>query len=556
MAHIPDQTTFSNGTKTRVAATTAMLSQGIPSGFELSDDGVHLHISNDNPRYRHICGPISVTAISIAPNGMMRSKLITFKDVDGHAHEQVFSLADFAHGASKVIQSLRAVGLRVLHGADDDLARLLDDWLPTRRITELDHHGWVGDNTNAYLTTDGRCVGLEDHLLCGSMTEAQPARGTLDTWRAEVARPCGRDPVLMLALCSSFVGPLLRILDLPMGGINFVGTSPDQDDLLSTLVRSVGLGDDRLVGNLAGKALIQACDRSRHGTLALGRVGAADLSRVANRIAAQIQADHAPVSDRVSRNSFAIVSSSAQPINDMPGRSAAVMAMKTCLIDLKTEESTLPDDAVSQILRSAQHNHGLAGPAFVAWLLERVKLPEKLSKIQRWYQERQSDMRANASRSGDASERMVGWFAATSLAGELATKAGLTGWQSGDAYRACEMLLKASAEALHSSPRSDAEAYLGQILRYVADHAGGFAVNAGSGGSAERAGYRDEHHIFVLPATWRTIFREGARAAARTLKSEGLLRCYPDGYQYRLPRSLDPAQPKVYALRAPAEVPK
>ncbi|QRF66054.1 DUF927 domain-containing protein [Ponticoccus alexandrii] len=289
----------------------------LPPGFLVRHDGIYFISGAGDPiAPRKICGPLKVTALSTTPDGRLGSKVVRFTDMDGREHERLVPLANFGPGAAKVVQSLRSAGLRVTYGADTDVARLLDEWAPAQRVIELDQHGWVGGAMDAFLTADGCCVGLDSYRCCDALVETTPACGTLDAWRVDVATPCGNDPLAILALCSGFVGPLMRILDLPSGGVNFAGVTSVQGDLLMAVCRSVGLASVCTTG-LSGKALLRARYRSQDGTFVLGELGAGDASRIFKALAAAALGGSG---DRLHYDRSFVVSCSPWSMEGMPVR--------------------------------------------------------------------------------------------------------------------------------------------------------------------------------------------------------------------------------------------
>ncbi|WP_418594412.1 DUF927 domain-containing protein [Ponticoccus sp. (in: a-proteobacteria)] len=522
----------------------------LPPGFVVRPDGIYVKGGAGDPiAPRNICGTLTVKALSTTPDGRLRSKIVTFMDMDGREHERLVPLANFGPGTAKVVQSLRSGGLRVTYGADTDVARLLDEWIPAQRVIELDRYGWVGAGLDAFLTADGCCVGLDSYRCCNTTVETMPPSGTLDAWRVDVAAPCGNDPLAILALCCGLVGPLMRILDLPSCGVYFAGVTSVQGDLLMAVCRSVGLASVCTTA-LSGKALLRAGYRSQDGTFVLGELGAGNAPPIFKALDAAALGGSG---DRKHYGRSFVVSFSPWSMAGMPVRRPGARTLIDGLIDIDGSACTLPTEVAQRIMHAAGNNHAVVGPAFLDWLLQtRSSFPTFAEMHVRLTQH----FKASVDRENVVADRVASRLAAVALAGELATKAGLTGWQKADASHACLRLLCEWAARQACSGDTDANVYARQILDYAAKHAEQFADDAGSEGSAPRAGYRDTGHVYVLPRNWRDIFPDGAKKAAKALNAEGLLTSNSDGYQYRVPRGLDPKQPKVYALRLPAESPK
>ncbi len=203
-----------------------------------------------------------------------------------------------------------------------------------------------------------------------------------------------------------------------------------------------------------------------------------------------------------------------------------------------------------RLQRAVQANYGHAGPAFVRELMQiinkRVILLRHIDKFCRSCEED-----ADVPSDGQV-QRVLARFGIAALAGELATKFGLTGWKPGAAQSAARELFIDWFEARGGSTQTEIKEAVGRTQRYVATNLAGFA-KIGAQTSRPRDGWSDEGWVYILPECWKTI--HGANdpvEAARLVRAAGLLRTQKGGgLQFKMGREL-PDRPRVYAVRATA----
>lgn len=101
----------------------------------------------------------------------------------------------------------------------------------------------------------------------------------------------------------------------------------------------------------------------------------------------------------------------------------------------------------------------------------------------------------DASKSEGQAKRVVGRFTLVALAGELATKYGLTGWQEGDATKAAALLFEAWKKTLSSNGNNEKQQILEAVSNFIQRHGDSRFSDATieSGKVVDRAGWwKDE----------------------------------------------------------------
>lgn len=146
---------------------------------------------------------------------------------------------------------------------------------------------------------------------------------------------------------------------------------------------------------------------------------------------------------------------------------------------------------------------GVAGPAFVEQLIGNSRLQSHLSQliartVSQW------KARLDVGNSG-LTERVLGHFALIAIAGELATKFGITGWQPRDALTAVFELANEWHETQDRSEKWKIAAAITRTRSYLQAHSSTRFEEAGGVPVTNRSGYRDEKWFYIIGDTWNAI---------------------------------------------------
>ncbi|WP_146592356.1 DUF927 domain-containing protein [Puniceibacterium confluentis] len=200
-----------------------------------------------------------------------------------------------------------------------------------------------------------------------------------------------------------------------------------------------------------------------------------------------------------------------------------------------------------RLSRAAAVNNGLAGPAFVEGLMRNYSERDAMTRAVEQFL-------ATAMRQHDLPEeaqvqRVLKRFALAALAGELASKFGLTGWPEGAATAAIMSLVGDWFAQQGRALRSEVEGSVALSRDYLRSHAVTRLAELGSPAIGGMDGWRDDAWFYLLPDTWKRIHGNDAVEAARLHHSAGLLKTSKGHNQYRMPRKVT-GQPWVYAVSA------
>lgn len=177
---------------------------------------------------------------------------LSMLNLDGAQLEWLLPRQKFAGSATAIVGEALKRGGHVSSNASSKL-----DWLdylqtcqPSARVAIVRKTGW---HARAFVLSDGSVYGPSHGVInLQGVTEDRRAAfapaGTLAQWQAHVATPCAGNSRLTLALCVSFCGPVLALLNEESGGFHFVGPSSMGKSTALAVSCSVWAAPSRLMG--------------------------------------------------------------------------------------------------------------------------------------------------------------------------------------------------------------------------------------------------------------------------------------------------------------------
>ncbi len=181
-----------------------------------------------------------------------------------------------------------------------------------------------------------------------------------------------------------------------------------------------------------------------------------------------------------------------------------------------------------QVSDAAEANYGHPIRAFLKWLVDEredveADLPEFISDF----------IATNASRTSAEVQRIAKRFAMVGAAGELATQAGVTGWQAGAAIEAAQQCFESCLKLRGTTGESDTAKGVHNVIAFLEKHGSSRFEDLGSGAAQRiyhRAGFvrktKYGHEYLILADVFRNEICKGADHAkvARELAASGMLR--------------------------------
>lgn len=439
-----------------------------------------------------VCSGLTVEALTRDEAGNAWGYLLTFADPLGREKQWAMPARMLAGDGGEYRSMLLAMGLRI---ATSPRARnLLIQYIQTRQPGVMalctERVGWHG---RAYVRPH-ETIGEQDerivHQTDAAMENTLRVRGTVAQWRESVAGLAAGNSRLVFALCAAFAGPLMRPAGIESGGFHFRGDSSSGKTTALKVAASVWGGASylqrwRTTDNALESIAAQHCD----GLLILDELAQVD-PRTAGECAYMLANEQSKA--RATRNGM--------PRARLTWRLLFLSAGELGLADHMAEGqkrartgqevrmADIPADAgvglgafqqlhgheggaafSSHLCAQAARYHGSVGRAWLEWLTQHIDglrstLKQRMAALQL------------AMVPDDASgqvHRVGARFALLGVAGELATEAGLTGWQPGEAEKAVSECFNAWLSARGGKDNGEVHAMLRQVRRFLEQHADG-----------------------------------------------------------------------------------
>ena len=554
---------------------------GLPSGFRLRDDGVHIRRDGKDgaSEWKWLCSPIRVLALPRDRASEDWGRYVEIIDPDDRAHRWAIPAGMFAGSGDEMRREAFRLGLRLSTApwARPAFSDLLQQWQPKARALTTDRLGWADETCTAFVLGDGRVLGAEgvvfQHenapLAAAEMKEA----GTVESWRDTVAAKCIDNPLLILCVSLAFTGVLLEPLGLDGGGLHLRGSSSRGKSTAQRAAVSVWGGPGFLhtwratANGLEGVAA--ACNGTVLALDEMGEVSGREAGQAAYMLANGVgkhRADRTGRARAAIRWRTCILSSGeiglADKLAEAGAKAQAGQAVRLLDIAADTRAHGAFDELHGErdgaafadaMKRATATSYGAAGPAFVqAFLDDRETCSVAVRDLIERFREA-AFTRFPIGAEGQT-ERAVARVGAIAAAGELATDFGITGWPAGAALEAGLVALELWLEGRGGGGPAEARESLERTRAFIVAH-GASRFEAIEDENRERlvisrAGWRDDAHFLVAVDAWREI-HAGAnpQRAARHVAAAGFLTT-GDGKNLttKAPRSVE-GRPRVYAVK-------
>lgn len=477
-----------------------------PPGFEMRAEGLFRLPTKDDQKAQRLCGPFEVLAETRPDGNDSWGLLLRWNDRDGFTHQWIMPRALLAGEAADLRARLAACGLDVSQsqGARAALVQCLAAIRCDRRARTVPRIGWhfgtLEKPSAAFLLPGNQVCGVPPagEVLTLDIDPAPTQfrqRGNLVEWRAAVAGRCVGNSRLVFAASLAFAGALLTPLREEGGGFHLRGESSRGKTTALQVAASVWgapIGADPFVRQWRATANAIEITAQSHNDciLVLDEIGQADpreIGEASYMLSAGLGKDR--MRDRGGLRRTAtwrtlFISSGEETMADLMAKGGRTVkaGMEVRLLDIPADAGAgfglfedvhgeADGNAFSCVIRqAAQEQHGTAGPAFVSWFATR------LAGDPAWPQEeltpRVRDFVARVVPAGADGQvqRAAGRFALAALAGELATLAGVTGWEPGAAEAAAEACFHAWLDARGGSGAREAQQITAAVRRFIGLH--------------------------------------------------------------------------------------
>lgn len=404
---------------------------------------------------RWICSPLHIDAVTHDPHKGNFGRLLRFQTTLGEWVTWAMPMEMLRGDGADLRGVLLGMGVQIDPHGRNMLGVYLQDKAPRRRIECALQTGWAGIDFKAFVLPD--CV-IGPKAASVAYQSDQRAfdeytqRGTLHGWQNGTAAMAADNPLLALALCAAFAGPVLARVNMESGGLHFIGDSSTGKTTALEAACSVWGGPNyRRSWRTTSNGLEGAAALFNDSLLALDEISECDPRAVGEVVymlgngRGKQRAGRAGGARSVTRWRSSVLSTGERSIATtmIEGGHRVKAGQAVRVLDIPAQRTygawdNLHDHASGTafsdtLKREAARHYGHAGRSFL----------EKLTRDTNNFSEALDAIKALPGLQAPGGEgqasRAAARLAVLALAGELATAYGITGWPKGEATRAAEV---------------------------------------------------------------------------------------------------------------------
>lgn len=546
----------------------------LPHGFILLDQGLFEEAVDGPSDPTFICSPIWVISDFADRSGKSWGKIVSVQADDGTVHEIRVARSELFSKPKDVIRRLLDCGLNLARDkrAADRLVDFLKAAKPSKHVVLAEHTGWLDDRYSNFIAGKSVIGNVSACTISNStgLGASVATKGSVEDWKSNVGLLCRGNPMMVLAVSLAFSGPLLRPMGLSGGGLHFRGASSTGKTTLLSLSASVWGSRGQISQWRATTSGLEAIAPALNDML-LPLDEIAEISPRALHEAIYMLANgrgkarmtkDGTIADTAQWR-LAIISSGEISIQEKleEGRLGVRAGHEVRLIDIVADSRRFgafdhthgahDASSFSNLIQSnCQTLHGTVGVEFVTQLVAAIS-KGGLSKIDNFIRNLARNWLASLQGATNGQvERVAHRFAVIAVAGSLATKWGLTGWEVPEATSAAKEAFMEWFERHYTEKFEAGAEFLSPLDVFLTANQNSFVdLDRCSSVIDDALGWFDADRIYLPPATWATIFPGiEATAAAKSLLEMGVL--MSDGgtrLTRRSPRSI-PKRPRLYTI--------
>jgi uncharacterized protein (DUF927 family)/phage/plasmid primase-like uncharacterized protein len=550
--------------------------------FDVSSHGVYfigLDVHGEEKSPSWVCSRLLVIAKTRDAKSGEWGRLLEWHDDDRVRHQWAMPLELLQSDGTDMRRELARLGLSIAPGkAQRDLLASYVQVCPVEhRARCVERLGWHG----SVYVTPSESIGQEHEIVvfqnAHAIDPALSTAGTLDDWRASVARLSAGNSRLVFALSAAFAGPLADVAGEDSGGFHLRGGSSSGKTTALKVAASVWGNPN------AYPRLWRATANGLEGLAALHNDGLLildELSQIDPKEAGEAayllangqgkaRASRTGAARQSARWRLLFLSAGEESLTALMARAGrktnAGQEIRLADIDAdagagmgafeELHDQPSPAALALAVKDAAIRNHGTAGIAWLRCIVkDRPTLPDMIEDGIKGFV---GDVAAN-----DAAGqvlRVARRFALVAVAGELASFYGLTGWQIGESVAAAHKCFAAWLDAFGGTGNREERNILSQVRAFFEAH--GASRFEDIHATAEqrvinragfhRTGANGEREFLVLPEAFRRELCQGfsEKTAKDALIAAGMLIPAKDGKPAQLSRLPGLGPTKCYVLR-------
>lgn len=434
--------------------------------YEVTDKGVfYINVRYDGKKYIEdepmlLCDPLEILGRG-KDEGGGHYRIVRWKERGDHK-ERTHAMPLREIGDRHSWATLREGGL-ALSSSKRQMERLAD-WLQTHGSDEMytvsNCGGWV---LGAYVLPSGELLGTPTKPLFyngdRSNAHAYSASGTVADWRDSVARLCRGNSRPLIAIGAALAAPLLHLAGLESGGFHIYGTSGSGKTTSARAGASVwGLPNEQILNwDSTALALANAAAARNDGLMLLDEISQGDPGAVAQAAyrlfngTGKMQGDRDGGNRKMLRWRVFVLSTGEADLSafmrtgnrrTMAGQEVRLASIPADAgLDMGAFEQlngeSSPEELAKAIERAAKTHFGAVGRVFVEYVAQHQgEVAKRLRKAI------ETVLHAMPAKTSGQVLRVASRFAITGEALEIATEAGLTGFEPGEARAILNRCLK------------------------------------------------------------------------------------------------------------------
>ena len=430
--------------------------------FELYHDGLFFVRYNlDDPAnitYKSksfVCSPIEVIAKTRDTNSGTWGRLLQWRDDDNIKHQWSMPLSLLQGDAKEYRKELASQGLNITTNSKQRsyLDPYIQNYPVHKRALCVDRLGW---HEAQYILPDGAIGGDGKQLIVYQSAHAINStiaqQGTLEQWRDELCKKLAEQSRFVFSIACAFAGQLLALLDDDGGGFHLLGSSSMGKSLSLKLAASVWGKPDSYTKTWRStdNALEGTASEHNDSFLPLDEISECDPKVVGKAVYMLANGQGKGRSTTTGHNRttktwrIIFLSNGEESLQNFMAQAGqktnAGIEVRVAHIDadagkgLKTFDSlVLADTGAAQADKIKELSQAYYGVAGIAWLEHITSDKAATTATARQFV---SDFMSNYSDLAPQAYRVAKRFAIVAAAGEMATLAGITGWQAGQATTA------------------------------------------------------------------------------------------------------------------------
>ena len=432
--------------------------------FHITEAGLYFVEEDKNgvSHKRFISSPVLVTAKTRDDSSNNWGVLLQWKDDNGVKHIQALSMELFQTDGADLRKALAYQGVTI---APDQRARnLFQCYLMSYRANRyalcVDRVGW---HENVFVLPHVQIGQTADNDLIvyqasNTLDNRYQSKGTLAQWQSDVAQLVASHSLLVFSLSTAFTGQLLTPLNQQGGGFHIKGGSSKGKSTALNLACSVWGNPENFyrTWRATGNNLEHTAYMHNDGFLVLDEIGEINNPKELGNIVYMLA--NGMGKGRMTKQITAkpmhqwkviFLSSGEKSLKDIMQEQGqkTKLGQEIRLADIDIDQSEhgifdcidFAEDGAKQSIELAKRLNQSYGVAGIAWLEYITSHKDQAIKQAEQLLDQYREALASHHTQGHI-VRVANYFALVAVAGELATQANITGWQSGTAFNAVQQV--------------------------------------------------------------------------------------------------------------------